>query len=91
MGELKNIFRIMCCLIGIFQKSFAESCITPNSGVYGVCRDLEKCNSLKDTLERRFYLNVNYNWQTGPQSTQMTIFLTKYKNLCKQNKVFILK
>lgn len=86
MSKLKNIVLVICCLI---VNSFAESCITPNSKAYGNCRNLDQCASLTDTLQRRFNLKVDYPWRTGTHSTQMTNFLKKYQNLCKNNKVFM--
>lgn len=89
MNKLQNIL-VICCLVGLLN-SFVNSCTTPNSGVDGSCRSLQNCEPLKQTLKRRFSLNENYDWQNGPKSTQMTNFLKKYSNLCKNNKVFILE
>lgn len=77
---------IVFCIIGVFN-SFVYSCKTPNSGAEGSCMKLRNCGSLKETLQRRFNLNSNYDWQNTQRPPEMSSFLQKYSDLCEHNKV----
>lgn len=88
MNYLKNIL-VICFFVGVFNSLTAarKICKTPNSGVNGSCKKLEFCDPLKKTLQRRFGLSKNYDWQKGQRSPEMRTFLEKYSILCGRNKV----